>query len=77
MALETSLEQPAPVRSIANALSGWIDRLGAVWVEGQVTQVSRRPGLQTVFMTLRDSHADISVNVTCARSLYDLSLIHI
>ncbi|WP_110239489.1 exodeoxyribonuclease VII large subunit [Nocardioides gilvus] len=71
MALETSLEQPAPVRSIANALSGWIDRLGAVWVEGQVTQVSRRPGLQTVFMTLRDSHADISVNVTCARSLYD------
>ncbi|QCX26714.1 exodeoxyribonuclease VII large subunit [Nocardioides jishulii] len=71
MALETSLEQPAPVRSIANALSGWIDRLGAVWVEGQVTQVSRRPGLQTVFMTLRDSHADISVNVTCARSLFD------
>ena len=71
MALETSVEQPAPVRTIANALSGWIDRLGAVWVEGQVTQVSRRPGLQTVFMTLRDSAADISVPVTCARSLYD------
>ena len=71
MALETSAEQPAPVRTIANALSGWIDRLGAVWVEGQVTQISRRPGLQTVFMTLRDSAADISVPVTCARSLYD------
>lgn len=71
MALETSPEQPAPVRSIANALSGWIDRLGAVWVEGQVTQVNRRPGLQTVFMTLRDSHADISVPVTCARALFD------
>ena len=71
MALETSAEHPAPVRTIANALSGWIDRLGAVWVEGQVTQVSRRPGLQTVFMTLRDSAADISIPVTCSRTLFD------
>ncbi|MBE7323897.1 exodeoxyribonuclease VII large subunit [Nocardioides sp. Y6] len=71
MALETSPEQPAPVRSIANAIAGWIDRLGLVWVEGQVAQVSRRPGLNTVFMTLRDSHADISVPVTCPRTLFD------
>ncbi len=71
MALETSLEKPAPVRAIANAISGWIDRLGAVWVEGQVTQVSRRPGLGTVFLTLRDSVADISVPVTCSRVMYD------
>lgn len=71
MALETSLEKPAPVRAIANAISGWIDRLGPVWVEGQVTQVSRRPGLQTVFLTLRDSVADISVPVTCSRVLFD------
>jgi exodeoxyribonuclease VII large subunit len=71
VALETSLEKPAPVRAIANAISGWIDRLGAVWVEGQVTQVSRRPGLATVFLTLRDSVADISVPVTCSRVLFD------
>ncbi|WGX95604.1 exodeoxyribonuclease VII large subunit [Nocardioides sp. L-11A] len=71
MALETSLEKPAPVRAIANALAGWIDRLGAVWVEGQVTQVNRRPGLATVFLTLRDSVADISVPVTCSRVLFD------
>src|SRR3990170_5114581 len=71
MALETSLESPAPVRQIANAISGWVDRLGAVWVEGQVAQVSRRPGLNTVFLTLRDSVADISVPVTCARTLFD------
>ncbi|MBM7518894.1 exodeoxyribonuclease VII large subunit [Nocardioides nitrophenolicus] len=71
MALETSLEKPAPVRAIANALAGWIDRLGAVWVEGQVTQISRRPGLATVFMTLRDSVADISVPVTCSRVMFD------
>lgn len=71
MSLETSLEKPAPVRAIANAISGWIDRLGAVWVEGQVTQVSRRPGLATVFLTLRDSVADISVPVTCSRVMFD------
>ena len=71
MALETSLEKPAPVRAIANAISGWIDRLGPVWVEGQVTQVSRRPGMATVFLTLRDSVADISVPLTCSRVLFD------
>lgn len=71
MGLETSPESPAPVRQIANAISGWVDRLGAVWVEGQVAQVSRRPGLATVFMTLRDSVAEISVPVTCSRVLFD------
>lgn len=71
MALETSLESPAPVRQIANAIAGWVDRLGAVWVEGQVAQVSRRPGMNTVFLTLRDAVADISVPVTCSRTLFD------
>ena len=71
MALDTSPEQPAPVRQIANAISGWIDRLGSVWVEGQVAQLSKRPGLNTVFLTLRDSVADISVPVTCSRTLVD------
>ena len=71
MALETSLESPAPVRQIANAISGWIDRLGAVWVEGQIAQISRRPGMQTVFLTLRDTVADISIPATCSRTLFD------
>ncbi len=71
MALETSPQAPAPVRQIANAISGWVDRLGAVWVEGQIAQVSRRPGVNTVFMTLRDAVADISVPVTCSRTLFD------
>ena len=49
----------------------WIDKLGGVWVEGQIAQVNRRPGMQTVFMTLRDTVADISVTLTCSRSLVD------
>lgn len=71
MALETSPAAPAPVRQIALAISQWVGRLGAVWVEGQMTQVSRRPGVGTVFMTMRDSAADISIPVTCARTLFD------
>ncbi|HEX3222225.1 MAG TPA: exodeoxyribonuclease VII large subunit [Nocardioides sp.] len=71
MALETSPTAPAPVRQIALAIAQWVGRLGAVWVEGQMTQVSRRPGVNTVFMTMRDSAADISVPVTCARTLFD------
>ncbi|TIC81723.1 exodeoxyribonuclease VII large subunit [Nocardioides sp. GY 10127] len=71
MPLETSPGAPAPVRQIANLISGYIDRLGAVWVEGQVAQVSRRPGVGTVFLTLRDSVADVSVSVTCTRVTFD------
>ena len=71
MPLETSPQSPAPVRQIANAIAGWVDRLGAVWVEGQVAQLSRRPGMNTVFLTLRDPVADISVPVTCSRTLVD------
>ncbi len=71
MALETSPALPAPVRQIANLVSGWIDRLGAVWVEGQVAQLSRRQGMNTVFITLRDTVADVSVPVTCSRQLFD------
>ena len=71
MALETSPENPAPVRQITQAIGSWIDRLGPVWVEGQVTQISRRGGMNTVFLTLRDKLADISVPVTCSRGVID------
>lgn len=71
MALDTSPEHPAPVRQIAQAIGGWVDRLGAVWVEGQLTQVSRRGGSNTVFMTLRDKLADISISLTCPRGVVD------
>jgi exodeoxyribonuclease VII large subunit len=71
MPLETSPQSPVPVRQVATLIDGWINRLGAVWVEGQIAQVSRRPGLSTVFMTMRDPIADISLSVTCSRMLFD------
>jgi exodeoxyribonuclease VII large subunit len=63
---QTSAEQPWPVRTVARKISEWINRLGTVWVEGQVTQLSLRPGTQTAFLTLRDPAADVSMTVTCA-----------
>src|SRR5919202_2803271 len=71
MALQTSPEHPAPVRQIATLLSGYIDRLGAVWVEGQIAQLNRRQGMTTVFLTLRDPLGDMSLTVTCNRQVVD------
>ncbi|QWC84302.1 exodeoxyribonuclease VII large subunit [Nocardioidaceae bacterium] len=68
---QTSADAPMPVRSVALAVQGWIDRLGVVWVEGQVAQISRRAAAQTVFLTLRDSVADVSVQVTASRGVVD------
>lgn len=52
-------------------IGGWIDRLGAIWVEGQITQLSRRPGAGVVFLTLRDPSHDVSLSVTCYRQVFD------
>ncbi|MFJ3797065.1 exodeoxyribonuclease VII large subunit [Streptomyces sp. NPDC090088] len=71
MALNTSAETPVPVGEISRLIGGWIDRLGAVWVEGQITQLSRRPGAGVVFLTLRDPSYDISIGVTCFRQVFD------
>ncbi|MUM15720.1 exodeoxyribonuclease VII large subunit [Mycobacterium sp. CBMA271] len=61
----TSPENPWPVRAVATRVAKWIDRLGQVWVEGQLTQIDVRPGSKTVFMVLRDPAADMSLTVTC------------
>ena len=64
-----SAENPFPVRAVAIRVAGWIDRLGTVWVEGQLAQISARPDSKTVFMVLRDPAADMSLTVTCSRDL--------
>ncbi|GAA1587684.1 exodeoxyribonuclease VII large subunit [Kribbella hippodromi] len=71
MALETSPDAPAAVRTIANGIASWINQLGAVWVEGQLTDVSIGRGTTTVFGTLRDTDADISLRFTCNRRVFE------
>ncbi|UQS27138.1 exodeoxyribonuclease VII large subunit [Amycolatopsis thermalba] len=65
----TTAENPWPVRTVARKIAEWINRLGSVWVEGQVTQINARPGTQTAFLTLRDPAADVSMTVTCPTGL--------
>jgi exodeoxyribonuclease VII large subunit len=66
----TSAENPWPVRVVAQKIAGWVARLGEVWVEGQVAQLTVRPGVSTVYLTLRDPAAAISLSVTCPRAVY-------
>ncbi|ALE85243.1 exodeoxyribonuclease VII large subunit [Pseudonocardia sp. HH130629-09] len=67
MSATTSEEDPWPVRTVARKIAEWVDRLGAVWVEGQLAQVNARSG--TAFLTLRDPAADISLQLTAPSSL--------
>ncbi len=57
------------MRTVARKVAEWINRLGAVWVEGQVTQISARPNQATAFLTLRDPSADVSMTLTCSAKM--------
>jgi len=69
VALETSAEQPVPVRTVLQLVGGWIGRLGRVWVEGQIAECSRRGA--NVYLTLRDPIAAVSVRVVATRQVFD------
>lgn len=63
MALETSPESPAAVRTISRILADWIGRLGAVWIDGQVAEYRPRPGARLHYFVLRDTDVDMSLSV--------------
>ncbi len=62
-----SAENPFPVRAVATRVQGWIDKLGTVWVEGQLTEIKLRGA--TAYMVLRDPAADMSLRVNCGSDL--------
>jgi exodeoxyribonuclease VII large subunit len=67
----STAEEPWPVRVVSQKIGAWVARLGWVWIDGQVAQVTRRPGTSVVFLTLRDPAADISLTVTAHRDVLD------
>ncbi len=71
MGAESSPESPLPVRTVARMISAWVARLGRVWVEGQVTEVSRRSGMRVAFLTLRDPVADVSLRVAAGPAMVE------
>ena len=65
--LETSAESPAPVRVISENLKDYLDRLGPIWIEGEISEINERTGM--AFMRLRDTSVDMSLSVMCHRTV--------
>lgn len=66
---ENSAENPWPVRAVSTRVAKYIDRLGTIWIEGQLTELKLRQS--TAWMVLRDPAADMSLSVSCPRALVD------
>ena len=71
MPLDSSPEHPQPLRVVVHAVKGWIERMGAIWVEGQLIEINRRSASKTIFLTLRDKIANVSVSVTVSTTTLD------
>jgi exodeoxyribonuclease VII large subunit len=67
--IPNSAENPWPVRAVSTRVAKYIDRLGTIWIEGQLTELKLRQS--TAWMVLRDPAADMSLSVSCPRALVD------
>lgn len=65
----SSAEAPWPVAHVSGLIRDWIGRLGAVWVEGELTSWNIRGG--HAYAKLKDLHADAALQVTVWRSVVD------
>jgi exodeoxyribonuclease VII large subunit len=57
-----TVDTPWPVAVLSAKIKGWIDRLGAVWTEGEITQWGVSGG--NVYGKLKDLSADATVGFT-------------
>lgn len=60
-------DAPWPVALMSEKIAAWIDRLGQVWIEGEITQWQVRGG--HVYGKLRDLEQDATVSFTVWRSV--------
>ena len=66
---KSSPEQPWSVSKLNTSVKGWIERLGWLWIEGQLTQVNTKPTWRYSYLTLRDTQEQASVQLTAETSL--------
>ena len=59
------------MREVSQRLADWINRLGAVWMEGEVSEINRRQGMS--YLTLRDLEADFAVSISMSSAVLDAS----
>lgn len=60
-------DEPWPVAVMSEKIAAWIERLGTVWIEGEITQWQLRGG--HVYGKLRDLNQDATVSFTVWRSV--------
>ena len=65
---ETSSEAPASVQVVSEAIKEYVDRLGPIWVEGEISELNERSGMMA-FIRLRDPSVDMSLSVMCHKSV--------
>lgn len=70
MALSSSPDKPQPLRTVVFATRDWVERLGPVWVEGQLIEIKRRSSA-TQFLTLRDTVEEVSVSISTSQAVLD------
>jgi exodeoxyribonuclease VII large subunit len=68
--LETSADKPVTVRVVSEAIAEYINRLGQIWVEGEIAQLNDRAGSGMIYLRLRDPSVDMYLEVTCPRSVF-------
>lgn len=66
---KNSAEHPFSVSTVNNLVSGWVDRLGPVWIEGELSQVSINPDWFYNYFTLHDTQADAFLALTVPRQV--------
>ena len=60
---KSTAEAPWSVAKLNTSVKGWVERLGFIWVEGQLTQVKTKPNWSYSYLTLRDTQAEASVEL--------------
>ena len=65
---ETSSDAPATVAVVTEAIKEYVDRLGPICVEGEISELNERSGVMA-FIRLRDPSQDMSLSVMCHKSV--------
>jgi exodeoxyribonuclease VII large subunit len=56
------------VRVVSEAIKEYVDRLGPIWIEGEISELNERSG-GMAFMRLRDTSVDMSLSVMCYKNV--------
>jgi exodeoxyribonuclease VII large subunit len=72
--VEATLHGDRKVYSVSafnRGIGSWLARLPTVWVEGEVTELRRQAGWQSVFLTLKDLEDGSCLPVSMPRATFD------